>query len=87
MNRYENTVSKPDYILAQEMEIDPEYASLIVPTMVICKNFIDIFNAEALWVPGCLLYTSLRPKKQKSCPLATERRLPLSVRYSTGQSC
>ncbi len=55
MNRYENTVSKPDYILAQEMEIDPEYASLIVPTMVICKNFIDIFNAEALWVPGVSL--------------------------------
>lgn len=55
MNRYENTVSKPDYVLAQEMEIDPEYASLIIPTMVICKNFIDIFNAESLWVPGVSL--------------------------------
>ena len=41
--------------MAQEMEIDPEYASLVVPTMVVCKNFIDIFNAEALWAPGVSL--------------------------------
>lgn len=55
LKRYEDAVSKPDYVLAEEMEIDPEYASLIVPTMVICKNFIDIFNAESLWVPGVSL--------------------------------
>ena len=52
MKRYEDTVGKSDHVLAQEMEIDPEYASLVVPTMVVCKNFIDIFNAESLWAPG-----------------------------------
>jgi exopolyphosphatase/guanosine-5'-triphosphate,3'-diphosphate pyrophosphatase len=55
MERYENTIYKPVYVLAEEMDIDPEYAALIVPTMVVCKNFIDIFNAEALWVPGVSL--------------------------------
>lgn len=37
------------------MDIDQEYAALIVPTMVICKDFIDLFNAEALWMPGVSL--------------------------------
>jgi exopolyphosphatase/guanosine-5'-triphosphate,3'-diphosphate pyrophosphatase len=55
MNRYENTVHKPTQDLAEEMAIDPEYASLVVPTMVICKNFIDVFQAESLWVPGVSL--------------------------------
>ena len=55
MKRYEATVGKSEDILAQEMEIDPEYASLVAPTMIVCKNFIDIFNAEALWAPGVSL--------------------------------
>lgn len=55
MKRYENTVYKTEEALAEEMEIDLEYASLVIPTMVICKYFIDIFNAEALWVPGVSL--------------------------------
>ena len=55
MKRYEDTVGKSVDRLAQEMEIDPEYASLVVPTMVVCKNFIDIFNAESLWAPGVSL--------------------------------
>ena len=38
-----------------EMDIDPEYASLVVPTMVICKSFLDVFQAEAVWVPGVSL--------------------------------
>lgn len=59
MKRYENTVYKPDQVLAEEMGIDPEYATLIVPTMVICKNFIDIFNAEILWAPGVSLLDGL----------------------------
>ncbi|MDC7290145.1 HD domain-containing protein [Blautia schinkii] len=59
MKRYENTVYKPDQVLAEEMGIDPEYATLIVPTMVICKNFIDVFNAEALWAPGVSLLDGL----------------------------
>ncbi len=37
------------------MEIDPEYASLVVPTMVICKSFLEIFQAESVWVPGVSL--------------------------------
>ena len=52
---YEETVYKTEQALADEMGIDLEYASLIVPTMVICKNFIDIFQAEAVWVPGVSL--------------------------------
>ena len=54
-NRYENIVHKSTRQLAEEMEIDEEYASLAVPTMVICKNFMDIFNAESLWAPGVSL--------------------------------
>ena len=41
--------------IAQEMDIDPEYASLVIPTMVICKNFLEIFQAESVWVPGVSL--------------------------------
>ncbi len=55
MNRYEKVVDMTTQNLAEVMEIDPEYASLVVPTMVICKSFIEIFNAEALWVPGVSL--------------------------------
>lgn len=55
MKRYEDTVDKTEDVLAQEMEIDPEYASLVVPTMVVCRSFIDIFQAEALWAPGVSL--------------------------------
>ena len=47
MKRYEDTVGKSVDLLAQEMEIDPEYASLVVPTMVVCRNFIDIFNSSS----------------------------------------
>ena len=55
MNRYEVTANKSEQVLAEEMGIDPEYANLIVPTMVICKNFIDLFHAEYLWMPGVSL--------------------------------
>lgn len=55
MQRYENTVHKSEQVIAEEMEIDPEYAALVVPTMIVCKSFIDVFNAEALWAPGVSL--------------------------------
>lgn len=55
MKRYESMIGKSDDLLAQEMELDVEYASLVVPTMVVCKSFIEIFNAEALWAPGVSL--------------------------------
>ena len=44
-----------DHDLAESMELEPEYASLIVPNMVIIRNFIEIFQAEALWIPGVSL--------------------------------
>ena len=53
--RYEKTIYKTEQALAQEMDIDPEYASLVIPTMVICKNFLEIFQAESVWVPGVSL--------------------------------
>lgn len=55
MKRYEDLVGKSDYVLSQELSIDPEYASLVMPTLVVCRSFIDIFNAEALWAPGVSL--------------------------------
>ncbi len=55
MNRYEDVVSKSEVELSREMDIDPEYASLIVPTMVVINSFIGIFNAESLWMPGVSL--------------------------------
>ncbi len=55
MKRYEDTVYKTEQTLASEMDIDPEFASLVVPTMVICKSFLDIFQAESVWVPGVSL--------------------------------
>lgn len=55
VKRYEDTVEKSAQTLSEEMDIDPEYATLIVPTMVVCKSFIDIFQAESLWVPGVSL--------------------------------
>ncbi len=55
MKRYEEVVSKSETALTEELGIDPEYASLVIPTMVICKNFLDIFNAESVWVPGVAL--------------------------------
>lgn len=55
LKRYESIVYQTDEMLAEEMSIDMEYASLVIPTMVICRSFIDIFNAESLWMPGVSL--------------------------------
>jgi len=57
--RYQDCTEKPELVLAQEMDIEPEYASLVVPTMVILGSFIDIFGAEALWVPGVSLHDGM----------------------------
>lgn len=54
-NRYDNTVYKTEEVLAEELGMEAEYASLVIPTMVICKNFLDIFNAESIWAPGVSL--------------------------------
>ncbi|MBQ0001533.1 MAG: HD domain-containing protein [Clostridiales bacterium] len=45
--------------LAEQMEIDPEYASLVLPTVVVCQNFLELFNAESMWVPGVTLEDGL----------------------------
>lgn len=58
-NRYNNTVYKNEEILAEEMGIDSDYAGLVIPTMVVCKNFLDIFNAESVWIPGVSLLDGL----------------------------
>lgn len=55
MERYEQIAYKSTDTLAEEMGIAAEYAPLVVPTMVIYKKFIEIFEAEALWVPGVSL--------------------------------
>lgn len=55
LKKYETIVTMSDHDLAESMELEPEYASLIVPNMVIIRNFIEIFQAEALWIPGVSL--------------------------------
>ena len=55
LKKYETIVNMSDHDLAESMELEPEYASLIVPNMVIIRNFIEIFQAEALWIPGVSL--------------------------------
>lgn len=57
--RYDNTVYKTEEVLAEELGMEAEYASLAIPTMVICKNFLDIFNAESIWAPGVSLLDGL----------------------------
>ena len=53
--KYEQIINKSDYDLAQMMGLEPEYASLIVPNMVIIRKFMEIFHSEALWAPGVSL--------------------------------
>ena len=48
MTRYEQIVHKSAQVLAEDMDIDQESASLIVPTLVVLKNFMDAFHAESL---------------------------------------
>lgn len=53
--KYEQVIDRSVPDLAEMMGLDEEYASLVVPTMVICERFFDIFNAEAMWAPGVAL--------------------------------
>lgn len=55
MNRYEAMAHKSSDALAAELGIAQEYASLVVPTVVIYKGFLDILGAESLWTPGVSL--------------------------------
>ena len=51
LKKYDSIVNMSDYDLADSMGLEPEYASLIIPNMVIIRNFIELFQAEALWIP------------------------------------
>ena len=96
MNKYEQVADMPVQQLSEMMEIDPEYASLVVPTMVICKNFIEVFNAEALWVPGLSLLDGIAydfAEKKKFIKSAHNFENDIIVaskniakRYSTGKN-
>ena len=55
LKKYDSIVNMSDYDLADSMGLEPEYASLIIPNMVIIRNFIELFQAEALWIPGVSL--------------------------------
>ena len=54
-NRYNQMIHLSEETLTEALQIASESASLVVPTMVICKNFFEIFNAESMWVPGVSL--------------------------------
>lgn len=55
LKKYDSIVNMSDYDIAESMGLEPEYASLIIPNMVIIRNFIELFQAEALWIPGVSL--------------------------------
>ena len=96
MNKYEQVADMPVQQLSEMMEIDPEYASLVAPTMVICKNFIEVFNAEALWAPGLSLLDGIAydfAEKKKFIKSAHNFENDIIVaskniakRYSTGKN-
>lgn len=52
---YRRIIGRSPEDIAMHMGVPVEYASLIVPTAVVYKNFVDIFQTEAMWVPGTLL--------------------------------
>ncbi|MFV0528341.1 MAG: HD domain-containing protein [Lachnospiraceae bacterium] len=57
--RYEMLVHKSEADMAAQLGIPLEYASLVVPTAVLYKSFIDMFQAETMWVPGTVLEDGL----------------------------
>lgn len=54
-NRYKAIKDMSDHELAEDMGIEEESASLIIPMMIVINSFMDIFNAESLWMPGVSL--------------------------------
>lgn len=52
---YQQLVSRSPEDVAVRLGVPVEHATLIVPTAVIYKNFVDVFETEAMWVPGTLL--------------------------------
>ncbi|MCF0133718.1 MAG: exopolyphosphatase [Blautia sp.] len=52
---YTKVVNMSNIDLAEAMDVEQESASLIVPTMIVIKDFLELFNAESLWAPGVSL--------------------------------
>ena len=59
LKKYETIVNMSDYDLAESMGLEPEYASLIVPNMVIIRNFIEIFRRKHCGSPVFLFWMEL----------------------------
>lgn len=53
--RYEKIMKTSPDALAEELEIPMEYRSLVIPTLVLYKEFIDCIGADLMWVPGTIL--------------------------------
>lgn len=50
--RYEEIVSQSQEEVAEKYDIPSESSSLIMPSLVIYKRFIETCNADMLWMPG-----------------------------------
>lgn len=94
--KYNLVIRMSEEELAERFQIAKESASLVVPTVVICKNFMEIFNAESMWAPGVSLMDGIAydfGEKQKLIKsghnfendiLVASRNI--AKRYSSGKS-
>ena len=55
MEMYERIVHKSAEQLSVELGITLEYASILVPALIIYRVFVDEMGAQNLWVPGTQL--------------------------------
>lgn len=55
MEAYERIVHKSPEQAAVDLGISLEFAAILVPTLIICRVFIDEMGAENLWLPGTQL--------------------------------
>ncbi len=58
-SKYEYCTARSDMELAEELDLDVEISSLILPTMVILRSFIQSFHAQAVWAPGLSIHDGL----------------------------
>ncbi len=50
--KYEEIISQNQEDVAEKYEIPSESSSLIIPSLVIYRRFIEICNAKMIWMPG-----------------------------------
>ncbi|BFL46770.1 exopolyphosphatase [Lactonifactor longoviformis] len=55
MNVYDRVVPYSPEQVAVEFSLPLEYASLLIPSIIIFKTFIEQFGAETMWIPGTQL--------------------------------